>query len=238
MFLLGATLAFGLIAAAGAIAKAFVASRSDAGIRVKGFASTDIESDLATWSARITARAATLPEAYARLEQSAARLQAFVGSAGFPDSTWVLSAVSTEEVKKRNKDGIVTNEIDSYELTQDLSIRSDRVWDVAELSRNATSLIREGIDIKSFAPDYVSTSIEAVKLALLEAATANARERAETLARGSGGRVGALTSASQGVFQIVPRNSTDVSDYGSYDTSTVKKTVKAVVTLDFAVEGG
>jgi hypothetical protein len=29
-----------------------------------------------------------------------------------------------------------------------------------------------------------------------------------------------------------------VSDYGSYDTSTIQKTVKAVVTLDFAVEGG
>ena len=150
----------------------------------------------------------------------------------------MLSAVSTEEVKKRNKDGNVMNEIDSYELTQDLSIRSDRVWDVTELSRNATSLIREGIDIKSHAPDYVSTSIEAVKLTLLEAATANARERAETLARGSGVEVGALTAASQGVFQIVPRNSSDVSDYGSYDTSTVQKTVKAVVTLDFAVEGG
>ena len=238
MFLLGATLAFGLIAAAGAIAKAFVASRSEAGIRVKGFAATDIESDLATWSARITARAATLSDAYARLEQSAARLQAFVGSAGFPDSTWVLSAVSTEEIKKRDKDGNVTNQVESYELTQSLSVRSEKVWEVYDLSRNATSLIREGIDIKSFDPDYVSTQIEAVKLTLLEAATANARERAETLARGSGGRVGTLTSANQGVFQIVPRDSTNVSDYGSYDTSTIQKTVKAVVTLDFAVEGG
>ena len=238
MFLLGATLAFGLIAAAGAIAKAFVASRSDAGIRVKGFASTDLESDLARWSARITARAVTLPEAYARLEKSAARLQAFVGAAGFPDSTWVLSAVSTEEVRRRDKDGNLTNEIEAYQLTQDLSVRSDKVWEVYDLSRNATSLIREGIDIKSFDPDYVSTQIEAVKLALLGAATANARERAETLARGSGGEVGELLSASQGVFQIVPRNSTNVSDYGSYDTSTIAKTVKAVVTLDFAVKSG
>jgi hypothetical protein len=238
MFLLGATLAFGLIAAAGAIAKAFVASRSESGIRVKGFAATDLESDLATWSARITARATTLPEAYARLEQSAARLQAFVGSAGFPDSTWVLSAVSTGEVKRRDKDGNLTNEIEAYELSQKLSVRSERVWEVYDLSRNATSLIREGIDIKSFDPDYVSTQIEAVKLALLEQATANARERAETLARGSGGAVGELLSASQGVFQIVPRNSTSVSDYGSYDTSTIAKTVKAVVTLDFTVKGG
>jgi len=42
-------------------------------------------------------------------------------------------------------------------------------------------------------------------------------------------------SATQGVFQITAPNSTEVSDYGSYDTSTIEKTVKAVVSCEFSV---
>ena len=42
-------------------------------------------------------------------------------------------------------------------------------------------------------------------------------------------------SASQGVFQITPVNSTDVSDTGCYDTTSIDKSVKCVVTLNFQV---
>ena len=48
--------------------------------------------------------------------------------------------------------------------------------------------------------------------------------------------MGALISASQGVFQITARHSTEVSSWGVYDTSTIEKTVKAVVTLEYAIE--
>jgi len=63
-----------------------------------------------------------------------------------------------------------------------------------------------------------------------------AMERAKTLADNSQGQVGALTSASQGVFQITPVDSTQVTDYGTYDTTTITKNVKAVVTLEFRIE--
>jgi hypothetical protein len=51
----------------------------------------------------------------------------------------------------------------------------------------------------------------------------------------SGGKVGGLSSASQGVFQITAVNSTDTSDYGVYDTSTIEKSVKCVVTVEFKI---
>ena len=62
-----------------------------------------------------------------------------------------------------------------------------------------------------------------------------AQQRAEQFASGSGVTVGALRSASQGVFQITRPNSTETADYGSYDTGTVEKVVKAVVTVEYAV---
>jgi hypothetical protein len=72
---------------------------------------------------------------------------------------------------------------------------------------------------------------------LLEQATANAFERAQTLARGSGNSIGKLASASQGVFHILARGSTSSSEWGGeYDTSTIDKTARVVVTLDYTVE--
>lgn len=63
----------------------------------------------------------------------------------------------------------------------------------------------------------------------------SAMERAETLARGSGSSVGALISANQGVIQVVERGTTGSSDYGEYDTRTIEKTLRAVVSLEYAV---
>ena len=78
--------------------------------------------------------------------------------------------------------------------------------------------------------------MEQLKLELLGNATKNAYDRAKALAENSRGKVGALNSASQGVFQITPVDSTDVSDGGEYDTTTIEKKVKAVVTLEYHIE--
>jgi hypothetical protein len=44
-----------------------------------------------------------------------------------------------------------------------------------------------------------------------------------------------MRSSSQGVYQVTPRDSTDVSDYGINDTSSREKDVNAVVSATFAV---
>ena len=45
-----------------------------------------------------------------------------------------------------------------------------------------------------------------------------------------------MRSSSLGVYQVVPRDSTDVSDYGINDTSSRDKDVNAVVSATFAVK--
>jgi hypothetical protein len=51
----------------------------------------------------------------------------------------------------------------------------------------------------------------------------------------TGGHLGRLRGVDVGVFQVTPRNSTEVSDYGVYDTSTLQKDVTSVVNVTFAV---
>lgn len=115
-------------------------------------------------------------------------------------------------------------------------MKSSKVNLIDKVSKDVTELIKDGMQIVSFPPEYVNVEIEDIKMKLLGKATANGYERACILAKNSNGKVGALNSASQGVFQITPLHSTEVSDSGQYDTSTIEKTVKAVVTLEFTID--
>lgn len=51
----------------------------------------------------------------------------------------------------------------------------------------------------------------------------------------AGAKVGTLRAARQGVFQITEPDSTETSGYGVYDTSTIRKSVKAVMPLEYAI---
>jgi hypothetical protein len=100
-----------------------------------------------------------------------------------------------------------------------------------------TDLIREGIEIRSGSPVFLLADPDAVKRDLLAEATRNALDRANTLASGSGSSVGTLQSASQGVIKIMARGQLDSGEYGQdYDTSTIPKTMRAVVSLEYAIE--
>jgi hypothetical protein len=71
---------------------------------------------------------------------------------------------------------------------------------------------------------------------MLAKASENAKQRAENMVRAAGNKVGLMRSAKMGVFQITPVTSTDVSDYGENDTTSLDKKVTAVVSAAFAIE--
>ena len=114
--------------------------------------------------------------------------------------------------------------------------RGDLTDDPKRASTAVGGLIERGIDVSAAPLEYISTELSAAKLRALDRATAEARRRAEILAHGLGGKLGRMRSSSQGVYQVTPRDSTDVSDYGINDTSTREKDVTAVVNATFAVK--
>ena len=204
-------------------------------IAVKGTAQVDVRSDIALWAGRFTARDADLVKAYSKLESDLEKVLGFLGRSGIPREEIEVSAVTTMIQYRKTSQGYDTNEIEQYVLDQTVTVRSKEVDLVASLSRESTTLIREGVEFFSFSPEYYYSGIEDIKIQLLGEATKNARQRAEQLAVNSGGKVGPLRAASQGVFQITPLFSTDVEDWGRYDTSTIEKAVKAVVTIQYSI---
>lgn len=233
---LGLFLALGLIIAtgiaAGAVGRVKLAHQT---ITVKGYAERPIVSDTGVWSAQVTVEHAELAEAYGLLEADVARLTDYVTAAGFGDGA-VVSAASISTVMKRDADGKPTNDIDRHRLTQAITVQTPDVAGLSRLSRESTSLIRDGVRLTSFAPEFYYSDLESLKIAMLADAMANAYERAGAMASSGGGSVGRLVEARQGVFQITPPLSNDVSDYGRNDTTTVAKVVKSVVTADFALQ--
>jgi len=233
--LLGATLALGAVAAAGALAKAVARLKTEELVRVKGTAEQAVVSDRATWTCDLVVRGAELAAANSMLVQQRAMVSTFLAARGATAPELTLAAVVVEPLRAQDEKGNKTNRIELYELRQRFALVTAQVALADTISAAISDLLAQGVEIRSYAPQYTVSDLERVKLALLEQATANARQRAELLARGGGGgRLGPLISASQGVFQIVPPSSTDTSDYGSYDTATIPKVVKAVVTLEFA----
>jgi len=71
---------------------------------------------------------------------------------------------------------------------------------------------------------------------MLGLATNDAKLRAQKIAEQAGTEIGDLKSASMGVFQITAPYSTEVSDYGMYDTSTIDKQITAIVKASFEIK--
>ncbi len=237
VFLLGLCLAIGMIVSSWIGARTVERIKvRDQTIEVKGYAEKLITSDLALWSATITTRSTNLVDAYAAIERDAAKVMAFLAEKGFPEDHVAVSPVAVGQQYRLTEKGQETNEIERYVLRQTFSLQSNDVNLIAATARDASTLLREGVEIDSHAPQYLFTRLEDMKLEMIGAATANARERIKRLLEGSGVGVGRLRSASQGVFQITPAHSTEVSNYGRNDTTTIEKSIKAVVTIEYEIE--
>lgn len=82
---------------------------------------------------------------------------------------------------------------------------------------------------------YFYTKIVDLKVEVQALAVRNAMIRAEKIADATDRELGPLRDARMGVLQITPLLSTQVSDYGINDLSTIKKKISAVVNAAFVI---
>lgn len=237
LFNIGTSLALGLVMSS-IIFGWFYSNKQkgDEAITVTGSAKRRITSDLVVWSAGVSAQASSLTDAYKQLSDSTPRIKQYLLSKGIPEDQMTVSSITTTQQKRRDSDGNETAEITGYTLSQSIEVRSNDVAKIGQIAREATELINQGILIESTAPRYYYTQISDLKIEMLGEAAKDAKERAERIAQSTGNSIGAVRSAKMGVLQITAADSTDVSDYGVYDTSTIEKDMTAVVNVSFAVD--
>lgn len=209
--------------------------KGDEAITVTGSAKKRITSDLALWSAGVSSQAPQLADAYKQLSNDIPKIKQYLLSKGIPEDQMTVSSISTTTLKAKDSDGNETSEITGYSLGQQIEVRSIDVQKIAAIAREATELINQGILIESSAPKYYYTKIGDLKIEMLGEAAKDAKERAERIASSTGNSIGSVKSAKMGVLQITAADSTDVSDYGVFDTTTIEKDMTAVVNVSFAV---
>lgn len=227
----------GLLSSALIIAKPWVTIRHAKPITVKGYAEKLVRADSGSLTASVTATGSSNAEAYEQAGEKLQRLRTVIGL-NLPSDTEITELQTTvREILKTNEKGQKTNLIDYYTATRKLRINTDNVDALQQLGRALYDLNSEGIRISLTGPDFFVSNLDSIKLELVESATSNGKERAKLMAQSSGEALGALTSAQQGVIQITKKNSSATSSWGIYDTETIEKVVKLVVTLEYEIGG-
>lgn len=230
---LGLTISIGIIISAFIISKAMKDIKlAYQTIDVKGYAEGDAVADKATWTGSFSVRSNTLKEAYDKLDEQETIILRFIEKLGVPKDEIKLTPVRPYKIYKTNEKGYNTSDVEAYEVSRSFKINSSDVNLISKVSSQSSELISQDIDFNSQNPQYFCSNLDELKITLLGKAAKNARARANQLADS---KVGAIREISQGVFQITPGLSSETSGYGMYDTSSINKKVKAVVTASFAI---
>ncbi|MFH1861558.1 MAG: SIMPL domain-containing protein [bacterium] len=211
--------------------------RANDTITVTGSAKRAIRSDFAVWRGAVTSQDASLQEAFQQIKRYAERLHSFLQQNQIPDSLVTFYPIQTNSIQETSEKGRgYTGRVLAYQLRQNFEIRSADVDRIKDLSMRSSELIQEGIVLESHTPEFLCTGLPELRSDMLAEAAADAKRRAQSMAESVGSRIGAVRSARMGVFQITARHSTDVRDYGIYDTSALEKDITAVVSMTFTVK--
>lgn len=197
-------------------------------IAVTGSAKKRISSDYVVWSLSVTSRQPSATAAARQLAGWTGRIHAFLANQGVDPSEISVEPISTETGSRRGR-------VTSYSLTRRFEVRSPGVDKLTMVADRSSLLLAEGVPLAAGSPQYVYTKLPALRPQLLAEATRDARNRANVIVEATGAHLGKLRRVSVGVFQVTSPNSTEVEDYGVYDTSTLEKDVTAVVNVTFAL---
>lgn len=204
-------------------------------LKVTGSAKRPIRSDYIVWRVSVSSQQPTAQAAYQEIKSHTERVKRYFQEQQVAEKEITLSSIDTIAIPEviNNRE---TGKISAYKLTQRWEVRSGDVDRVTKVSQQVTDLINEGIPITSEPPQYLYTQLSKLRVEMVAEATKDAKSRADAIARSSGNKIGSVRSAKTGVFQITSPNSTEVSDSGVYDTTSLDKDITAVVSVEFGIE--
>ena len=203
-------------------------------ITVTGSAKKRISADYVVWSPSVTVEGGSASTVANDIARSASRVRAFLRDEGVRENELTVQPIRIETITPEDTGGQGVG-ILGYRLTRTFPIRSRRVDAIRGVAQATTKLLAKNIPLVGDAPQYVYTKLPSLRPELLRAATRDAQVRANVLVDATGAELGGLRSVDVGVFQVTAPDSTAVSDYGEYDTSTRLKDVTAVVNVTFAL---
>ena len=201
-------------------------------VAVTGSAKVQVTSDQAKWTSQITrsVKQSELKSGYAKMAGDLALVKTYIASQGVTDAELTISPVAMNEIYQQDQAAE-----HRYNLVQTFTVQSTDVAKITTAANGVANVVNQGVIYSTNALEYYYLKLADARIQLLSQALSDAKVRATEMAKNSGRSVGVVKSVSSGVVQVQSLNSTDVSDYGSYDTSQVEKQITVSVKAVFAL---
>ena len=213
----------------------FMASRSGTkGLTVVGSSKQRVTADLGKWNGSFSRQAGldNLKTTMDQIGADSSQIKAFVTKLGIDASRITFLPVQVSPIYEQLTYGKAQT-IGGYNVTQAVRVENEDIAKIDNLSTAIKQLIDRGIIFDYQNTEYYYTKIADLRPKLFADATQDAKQKADAVVKGTGASLGKLLTARTGVIQIMAPNSTDISDYGTYDLSTKDKDITATVTVTF-----
>lgn len=209
-------------------------NRSARGITVTGSAEISATADVAVWNISLNVQLPTIAQTIKQLKQDRTDLIAFLAENGISEDEITLGGISTYRVYEY-VNGYETGQILAYDGDTNVKVRTANLDNVIAANATIDSLMLTGVNAYVEAPQFYLSNLKELRPEVIQAAVEDAKVRAEAMVAGIGGSIGDPLSASTGSVEVNPPDVIE-GEYGAYDTSTVEKSVRAVVKVTFAIE--
>lgn len=207
-------------------------------VSVTGLGETEMQSDWISWQGTIVADGSSLADCYRKLEQDRKTVSGYLTEHGVADKEYDFFAITTDDLYDDvySADGRYTGRrFKGYRMRQSFEIQSADIDNVEAVSRDITSLIKNGVNVESGSPKFYLRDLQSLKLSLIDDATANALVRAEKLVKGFA-RIKDIKSIDVGVFQVTGLYGNDEYSYGgTFNTSDKMKKVSVTVHATYGI---
>jgi hypothetical protein len=198
-------------------------------IVVTGSAKQRIVSDYVVWGLSVSSRQRSISAAVKELAGWTGTIRSFLRREGVEPGELTVEPIATGTVTRAGR-------VVAYRLSRGFVVRSARALAITTVADDSSELLAAGVPLAAQPLEYVYTKLPELRPQLLAQATKDAQNRARTIVAATGARLGRLRGVDVGVFQVTSPNSTEVEDYGVYDTRTLEKDVTAVVNVTFALD--
>ena len=231
----------GLFLAAVAVGIAFYQTKKpQKTVSVVGLVEKDFTSDLIVWEFNYSAESSDMKDAYSKLKEQNEVVKAYLKNANIDEKEIDFKKITTNPTYNSYYDerGNWRQTQTGYEARQVVRIESRDSEKIEALTRDIAELYDKNIMIDNDNPEYYYTKLSDLKMQMLAEASQDAKNRAETITKNAGAKLGDLKSANMGVFQITKPNSSE-EEYtwgGAFNTSSKEKRASINMRLTYYVK--
>lgn len=200
----------------------------DRSVTVRGLAEQTVKSDQAIWHIQFNSADDNLATVYQGMSDSQNKVKQFLLSQGFASADIQIDPVSITDNQSLSYHENENSK--RYAAAGGVTLNTAQVDKVVAAQQQISNLVQQGVVLSNSNVTYLYNGLNAIKPAMLDQATANAKVAAQSFAKNSGSSLGSIRSASQGLFTITDANG---QNYGS---SSVMKVVRVVTSVEYLLQ--